>query len=204
MKLLADLRSLTPPRRLTALEAYGVAERQATRLLQRSGVTSAPVPIEVITELPFVQVARRRLLPASGATRWVKPRWVILLNAYENPARQRFSVAHEFKHVLDHPHRQATFGALDSTTKRLANERLCDYFAACLLMPRSWVKQAYGSGVQDVVALAERFEVSPQAMHVRLLQLGLLDRHSRCRGIDNSTDEIYLRSLPVSPLELAA
>ncbi|MEO6318843.1 MAG: ImmA/IrrE family metallo-endopeptidase, partial [Acidimicrobiales bacterium] len=86
----------------------------------------------------------------------------------------------------------------------LANERLCDYFAACLLMPRSWVKQAYGSGVQDVVALAERFEVSPQAMQVRLLQLGLVDRYRRCRGIDNGISDIYLRSAPASPLGLAA
>lgn len=199
MKLLADLRSLSPQRRLTAVEAYGVAERQATRLLHRSGVTSGPVPTEVITDLPFVRVATRRLLPASGATRWIKPRWVILLNGLESPTRQRFSLAHELKHVLDHQHRQAT-GTLDTPTKHLANERLCDYFAACLLMPRSWVKQAYGSGVQDVVALAERFEVSPQAMQVRLLQLGLVDRHGRCREIDNTISDIYLRSRPASPL----
>lgn len=198
MNLLADLRSLSPQRRLTATEAYSVAERQATRLLQRSGITSGPVPTEVITELPFVQVATRRLLPASGATRWVKPRWVILLNGLESPSRQRFSLAHELKHVLDHTHRQMR--VLDTPTKHLANERLCDYFAACLLMPRSWVKQAYGSGVQDVVALAERFEVSPQAMQVRLLQLGLVDRYGRCRGIDNTVSDIYLRSAPASPL----
>ena len=203
MNLLADLRSLSPQRRLTATEAYGVAERQATRLLQRSGVTSGPVPTEVIAELPFVRVATRRLLPASGATRWVKPRWVILLNGLESPTRQRFSLAHEFKHVLDHPHRQSN-SALDTPTKHLANERLCDYFAACLLMPRSWVKQAYGSGVQDVVALAERFEVSPQAMQVRLLQLGLVDQPGRCRGIDNTISDVYLRSAPASPLGLAA
>ena len=199
MKLLADLRSLSPQRRLTTLEAYGIAERQATRLLQRSGITTCPVPTEVITELPFVRVATRRLLPASGATRWVKPRWVILLNDLESPSRQRFSLAHELKHIVDHTHREVA-GALDTPTKHLANERLCDYFAACLLMPRGWVKHAYGSGVQDVVALAERFEVSPQAMQVRLLQLGLVDQPSRCRGIDNTIADIYLRSAPASPL----
>jgi len=202
VNLLADLRSLSPQRRLTATEAYSVAERQATRLLSRSGITSGPVPTEVIAELPFVRVATRRLLPASGATRWVKPRWVILLNGLESPSRQRFSLAHEFKHVLDHQHRKVQ--VLDTPTKRLANERLCDYFAACLLMPRTWVKQAYGSGVQDVVALAERFEVSPQAMQVRLLQLGLVDRLGRCRGIDNTISDIYLRSAPALPLGLAA
>lgn len=176
-----------------------MAERQATRLLQRSGITAGPVPTEVISELPFVRVATRRLLPASGATRWVKPRWVILLNGLEAPCRQRFSLFHEFKHVLDHPHRQA-HGAINTPTKRMANERLCDYFAACVLMPRPWVKQAYGSGLQDVVALAERFEVSPQAMQIRLIQLGLVERYPRHSEIDN----IYLRSRPASSLGLAA
>ena len=203
MKLLADLRSLSPQRRLTALEAYGVAERQATRLLVRSGISAAPVPSEVIIELAFVRVATRRMLPASGATRWVKPRWVILLNSLESPTRQRFSLAHEFKHIIDHSHRRIT-AALDTPAKQLANERLCDFFAACLLMPRTWVKAAYGSGLQDVVALAERFEVSPQAMAVRLQQLGLVDQPGRCRGIDNTISDIYLRSAPASPLGLAA
>jgi Zn-dependent peptidase ImmA (M78 family) len=79
-------------------------------------------------------------------------------------------------------------------------EQLCDFFAACLLMPRPWVKAMWASGVQDVVALAGHFEVSPQAMQVRLFQLGLMDPYLRCSGIDNA----YLRSLPVSLPELAA
>lgn len=71
-------------------------------------------------------------------------------------------------------------------------------------MPRPWVKSAYADGIQDVVELADLFEVSPQAMQVRLLQLGVIDPYLRCRGIDNATSDFYLRSLPVSPLELAA
>lgn len=200
MKLLADLRSLRPARPLTTREAYGVAERQATRLLSRMGVTSAPVPNEVITELPFVQVEARRLMTASGATKWIKPRWVILLNGYEPVVRQRFSLAHEFKHILDSPHLPVRALAAMSRTHYEANERLCHYFAACLLMPRPWVKQAWASGMQDVVALAQHFEVSPQAMFVRLVQLGLLDRYGRHSEMHNE----YFRSAPALPLGLAA
>jgi Zn-dependent peptidase ImmA (M78 family) len=200
MKLLADLRSLTPPRRLTQLEAYSIAERQAVRLLQRAGVTAPPVPSETICELPFVRVLTRRNLGSSGATKWIKPRWVVLLNGTEPAVRRRFSLAHELKHIIDHPYWEQAYGPLDTPSKRRANEQLCDFFAACLLMPRPWVKAAWASGVQDVVALAKQFEVSPQAMQVRLLQLGLLDPYLRCRGIDNT----YLRSLPVSLPELAA
>lgn len=200
MKLLADLRNMVPQRRLSPLEAYGIAERQAYRLLRRAGVTSGPVPNEVITDLPFVTVAVRSGMRSSGATHWFKPRWVILLNGLEAPTRQRFSLAHEFFHIVCHPYADAAFGRADTPTNRLAREKLCDYFAACLLMPRPWVKEAFFTGLQDVVELAERFEVSPQAMHVRLQQLGLVDAYGRCRGIDNT----YLRSRPVSPLEPAA
>jgi Zn-dependent peptidase ImmA (M78 family) len=199
VNLLVDLRSLSPQRRLTTLEAYGIAERQATRLLRRSGITSGPVPSEIITELPFVQVNLRRRLNASGATKWIKPRWVILLNGLEPVVRQRFSLAHEYKHVLDH-HRRLRHERPLTPEQHEAYERLCHYFAACLLMPRPWVKAAWAAGLQDPVTLARRFEVSPQAMQVRLLQLGLVDPYARCSGMDN----VYLRSLPVSPPELAA
>src|SRR5689334_12809717 len=104
MKLLADLRSLSPQRRLARSEAYSIAERQAIRLLVRAGVTSAPVPTRAITDLHFLQVEHRPLVGASGGTKWIKPRWVILLNSYEPLVRQRFSLAHELKHVIDHPY----------------------------------------------------------------------------------------------------
>jgi Zn-dependent peptidase ImmA (M78 family) len=136
----------------------------------------------------------------SGGTKWIKPRWVVLLNAYEPAVRRRFSLAHEFKHVLDHANRAVIYGTERTATHHRNIEQLCDYFAACLLMPRPWVKASWASGLQDIVALAGRFDVSPQAMQVRLLQLGLLDPYLRCREMDNT----YLRSLPVSLPELAA
>lgn len=201
MTVLADVRSLRPDRPLTMREAYGVAERQAARLLARLGVESWPVPSEVITELPFVQVSIRRLPTTThGATRWIKPRWVILINAYEPTVRQRFSLAHELKHILDHPFRRNGQVRIDTPTAYEANERLCLYFAACLLMPRPRVKQAWVSGRQDVVALAASFNVSPQAMYVRLIELGLVDRFERHGRIDNE----YLRSSPASLLGQAA
>jgi Zn-dependent peptidase ImmA (M78 family) len=54
-------------------------------------------------------------------------------------------------------------------------ERICDHFAASLLMPRMWVKRAYGNRIQDIVALAGLFNVSEEAMHIRLKFLGIID-----------------------------
>jgi Zn-dependent peptidase ImmA (M78 family) len=201
MSLLHELRQGLPGRPLTITEAYGLAERQALLLLKLSNITEAPVPSQVISGLPFVTVAVRVPMGSSGATRWIKPHWVVLLNGLEPQARQRFSLAHEFKHILDH--KTATDRPRPVPTNPVARrrvEQLCDFFAGCLLMPRPWVKAAYFSGIQDIGELAQHFEVSQQAMQVRLLQLGLVDPYARCSGMDNT----YLRSPSVSSLKLAA
>lgn len=200
MTVLAELRRVLPKRALTRTEAYVLAERQATLLLKLSNLVKPPVPTTVVSRLPFLTVAVRTPMRSSGATRWVKPRWIVLLNGMEPPARQRFSLGHELKHIIDHEHAKQFFPRVMSSSGRLSVEQLCDFFAGSLWMPRPWVKRAFASGTQDTVDLARLFEVSPQAMHVRLLQLGLIDPYARHSEMDNA----YLRSKSVSPLELAA
>ncbi len=60
-------------------------------------------------------------------------------------------------------------------------ERMCDYFSACVLMPRAWVKRAWTRGHQDTDALAAMFNVSPAAMDRRLQDLGLIESRQRWR-----------------------
>jgi hypothetical protein len=199
MTLLAELRSIVPDRRLTYFESRFLAERQATLLLKRAGIADPAVPHSVVTNLPFLTVGARPLAKSSGGTKWVKPRWVIVLNSLEPRTRQRFSLGHELKHILDHGRVSTLYGTgADERSARV--ERTCDYFAACLFMPRTWLKNAYASGIKDVFDLAELFEVSPQAMQVRLLQLGIVNAYGRHSEIDNT----YLRSQPVLLLEQAA
>ncbi len=90
---------------------------------------------------------------------------------------QRFSLAHELKHILDNPFVTIIYPRSDECTE-LA-EQACDYFAACLLMPKRWLRQAWADGVRDVRVLARRFGVTQQAVNVRLLQIGLIDSTSR-------------------------
>ncbi len=69
---------------------------------------------------------------------------------------------------------------LPDTKRSPAKERIeqaCEYFDACLLMPRVWMKRAYyGEGIQDVPSLARLFNVSWLAMRVRLEQLGFVPK----------------------------
>lgn len=177
---LGVLRALTPDRPLTIPEAQHVAEVQALRLLLMSGVDEPAVPEHVIADLPYVTVERSQRLPGSGATAWEQGRWRIVVSTLDSYMRQRFTLAHELKHVLDHPYRHHRYASTD-LEQQLAAERICDYFAACLLMPKAWVKKAYcRDGVQDLRVLARHFGVSVEAMRIRLHHLGLVDDNRRC------------------------
>jgi hypothetical protein len=176
---IAAVRDLVPIRPLTRHEALSVAERQAFRFLELAGITEAPVPEQLISELPRVQVERVTPFPSSGAANWVAGRWVVVLNAAEPATRQRFSLAHELKHILDDPFVDRLYGAVDPRDRANWVEQVCDFFAGCLLMPRPWLKRAW-SEEQHIPSLAGRFHVSPSAMSTRLHQVGLVRSAARC------------------------
>lgn len=187
MTTLTTLRSLSPHRPLTLLEAQRVAEQQATRLLRDAGLTEASVPDEVVTELPNVQVERLYRLPdtgermpVSGSAHWLSGRWLILIDSGEPVMRQRFTLCHEVKHAIDGSASKLLYRGTPELSPTAQRERVANYFAACLLMPRTWVKRDWAAGLQDERQLARYYQVSVQAMHTRLSQLGLLMPVPRC------------------------
>ena len=181
--VLTQLRQQTPARALTPSEARQVLERQATRLLKLTGVSGPPVPIEeIITGLPRVEFKRHTPLPASGRTQWAGRGWVILVDSGEAKVRQRFSLGHELAHVVYHALADTVLPAYKDQTAEGRLEQACEYFAACLLMPRTWLKRAYYEGIQDVPSLARLFGVSWVALRVRLEQLGLEASDERARS----------------------
>ncbi len=164
--VLRELRAMRPPRRLSRYEARRVAENQAAKLLRLRGVAEGPVPEEAMSHLGHVEVGRLEGMRASGFTKWHGGRWHIVVNADHALVRQRFTVAHELWHVLEHPF--AAYALDEDTTESLA-----DFFAACVLMPKAWVKWLWGQGIQDAATLAQRLEVSRPAMRWRIDELGL-------------------------------
>jgi IrrE N-terminal-like domain len=197
--VLALLRGLMPRRPLDNLrEAELIAELQANRLLELAGLPEPPVPDELIAGLPRIRVRRDVDLPASGSASWHSGYWLLTLNGSEPYTRQRFSLAHEVKHVLDHPHVQQ----LDAAG--IDREHVADYFAACLLMPKRDVKRLWGQGVQQLSDLSRAFAVSPAAMSRRLRHLGLRPvprRRRRSPDGPSSATETYYR---VDPSGVAA
>jgi predicted transcriptional regulator len=182
--LLERLRAITPPRNLTPTEAQYVAERQATLLVSALRVQRPALPHAVLAELPFLTVAQHASFRASGLSTYTGRGWLILLKRDEPKVRQRFSLAHELKHILDDPFITRLYPALGHSSSYDRAERVCDYFAGCLLMPKRWLLKDWCSGRQNIERLAQRYHVSRAAMRVRLNQLGLLLPTPRCSGIE--------------------
>lgn len=163
---LARLRALAPQRGLDLATALGIAERQAALLLHLHRTEVAPVSLQVLRDLPRIEVGLDDL-PTSGVSYWTGTHWQLNANRSEPEVRQRFTLAHEFKHVIDHPSRDLLYAT------HADRERVADQFAACLLMPKVLVTRAWCSGEQDIDRLAAHFVVSAEAMTRRLLTLGL-------------------------------
>lgn len=163
--ILASLRALTPGVRLDFADTKALAERQASLLRRR---LSGDITEAAIAALPRVRVVRARPT-TSGLSYWNGRDWIIVLHLDDSPARQRYTLLHEFKHIVDH-------GAASRLYRsRWEAEHLADYFAACALMPKPELKRVFCTITQDVTALAEHFGVSRQAMQIRLEQTGLVD-----------------------------
>ena len=174
--VLARLRALAPSHTLTLDEALLLAERQANLLLGLSGGPVVPVPSSMVSDQPRITVEHDPSLPseaASGCSDWDSHRrtWVISLNPTEPRRRRRFTVLHEYKHIIDHP-------APGIRPSRYAYQRpvaeiVADYFAGCVLIPKRLLAAAYYDGIQRPADLAQLFDVSQEAIRVRLAQIGL-------------------------------
>jgi hypothetical protein len=159
--LIKQLRALIPLRHLTFAESFTLAERQAGYALTLVGVTEPGMALGWLLDLPRVEVRlapRYRMERISGMTTFTRGRYLIVINQNDPHARRRFTLAHEFKHLLDYTAASvihANLGTGDRDRQRRQVEQIADHFAANLLMPRFWVQRAWTSGIQDLDALAQ-------------------------------------------------
>lgn len=172
--LMSDLRAMMPTRTLRAWEHLATAELQATRLHDSLKQTGPAADLAWIMELPqlkVVLVPRWKMEGLSGMTTWQDDHWLIGINHGNPHARRRFTLGHEFKHALDANRDRLTYKGVSAAQR----EYIADYFAACYLMPKLWLRRAWTSGIHDPEALAGLFNVSRQAMDKRLRFLGFVD-----------------------------
>lgn len=210
---LSQLRAIIPARSLQLWEAKRIAETQAARLRIILDATDANFDTNNLARLPRVNIERSASLLASGSTTWQAGSWRVRLKSTEALVRQRFTVAHELKHIIDAPDASRMYSAIrDRIDGERQVEAICDYFAACLLMPKRWVKRLWGEGNRELVQLAEAFDVSPVAMKRRLEHLGIVPRPNRHQphsytnapqSSDALDEPVFFRAPPLPVLEVA-
>jgi len=177
---LDQVRALAPTHSLTQSEAYYLAEQQATHLLRLLDITGPHVSYDRLLELPNIEVKPepKYRMRHAGLSRYQDGTWLIRIDKNDVHGRRRFTLGHEFKHLIDDPMVRTIYADLgygDPHERERQIEALCQYFAACFLMPREWVTAAWLNGIRDVYNLAALFQVSASAMHIRLKYLGLWD-----------------------------
>ncbi len=182
--VLARMRAICPRRALTWTEAERIAERQAGILRRELGLQAPALPTSALLDLPFLSVTHRDGFPTSGMALKTNRGWVVVIKGDEPTVRQRYSLAHEIKHIVDDELMTELPAGLYRATKRYsAQERaegVADRFAAALLMPKPSILSDWSERLQDVPVLARRYNVSRLAMEIRLRHLDLLQATPRC------------------------
>jgi hypothetical protein len=155
--------------------------REAERLLEAAGASRPPVPLRDVVSMLNLSLVERAQEPFSASEAALVPLGdghAIELYGTRGDRRRRFTIAHEVGHFVLHPGRvRAERGGLNNVGSQ-SQEREADLFAAELLMPEHLVRQAAFEVGADPRQLADRFDVSVQAMTVRLARLGLAERAS--------------------------
>ncbi len=108
---------------------------------------------------------------------------IIVVNSHHHELRQRFTLAHELGHFLLHRRSGDAIFHRDEKSAQGTNRAEMDAnaFAAELLMPSEEVRKRASELNVDILFnnpvsdLAREFEVSSQAMGIRLQQLGFID-----------------------------
>lgn len=179
-ELLAELRAVAPDRPLTYGESLQVGRLQAARLRRWAEADEPDINLIWLVEqraVPVYFVPSHRLGEQSGLTTdQVNDRVEMFINQSEPPLRQRFSLLHELKHVLDFPAAELLHAKLGRGNRKLqANmiEWVANDFAAHVLMPTPIVKRLWGM-YRDIATVANHFNVSTEAMGTRLERLNLI------------------------------
>jgi Zn-dependent peptidase ImmA (M78 family) len=172
------------------------AEQRARQLLEQTGVSDIPVPVEKIASKLGAQVTYEAFDgEVSGMLYREKDSVLIGVNSSHVAARQRFTLAHEIAHLVMHKGSPVFIDRLvrvnwrDGTSDN--EETQANAFAAELLMPRSFMEQEIQRAVtrsrhiepeQLTAELADAFRVSQDAMRFRLINLGVLGPYYAANG----------------------
>jgi len=169
------------------------ARAQGERLAIQSGGGRPPVDVRAVAKSLGMRIIEAELGPSVSGLLVTSPgkQVSICVQKDDSTTRKRFTIAHEIAHhVLGHQfeagsHVHVDRGNFISQRGPRASQGIdlkeieANQFAAALLMPSAWVRALVEATEghlvdQHVTELSQKFEVSEQAMTIRLTTLRLL------------------------------
>jgi Zn-dependent peptidase ImmA (M78 family) len=163
---------------------YGWIERLTRELVASHRVRRPPVPIDDIVRSRGVEIRYGKLDDISGLIVREGTRTFLGVNRNHPVTRQRFTLAHEFGHFLLHAgsswydkEYRINLRSEKSSRAEDIEEIEANFFAASILMPRELLAKDTAERYIDlenadaVKDLARLYNVSTQAMNIRLLNL---------------------------------
>lgn len=146
------------------------------QIFDKLNIKTPPIPIEKIAELFSLKVVYYSKFPdnISGTIIRQENLNAIGVNSNHPEVRQRFSIAHELGHfLLGHDHAHIVDDTFDKPTDK---EQEANKFAAEILMPTEMLKKDISENEYDIPSLANKYKVSEQAMSIRLLETGMINK----------------------------
>jgi hypothetical protein len=156
-----------------ALDEFSVVLK-AREFVRKANITAAPVPLEpylIAARATVREMADMAADEAGACFPMPDGTYRICVNAHDRVERRRFTVCHEIGHIvlgLRSDHKTQPW-----TTGRPLPERLCDLFAAQLLLPDHLfedVAEEAELSLAAIDALAERFVTSVTATGSRFAE----------------------------------
>lgn len=168
-------------------EAAARIEQTASDLLKQLGLFRVPIDVDAVAKGLGANLVIDELdSDVSGFLLREGDSTTIAINRFHHSNRRRFTIAHECGHLLLHKDlgdrlwidKAYLFRDSRSSTGEMNEEIEANRFAAALLMPKQLVTENLPDIKRvtdiDIFNLALRFEVSEQAMTLRLAALGLI------------------------------
>ncbi len=145
-------------------------------ILNRLSIIEPPIPIEKVAELFSIKVIPYPNFPDNISGTITKKGDLLIIGVNSNHAvvRQRFTIAHELGHfLLGHELGEKIID--DVFDKPTDKEKEANNFAAEILMPKNLLAQDILKKIK-IPELAKKYMVSEQAMSIRLLKTGLINK----------------------------
>lgn len=156
---------------------------KAMSILKMAKISDSPVDVAKVASVlgfrviqyPFPDKLKGKVTVVNGVK-------VIGVNKNHPSSLQRYTIAHELGHYLnghEHYEKDSTESENPYYDHYFQQEREADLFAAELLMPKEYLEKDLTKIGIDIQKLIEKYEVSEQALWIRLTSTGLAEKFQK-------------------------